>query len=152
MTVRGTRTSRGGFTTIELVLALVALAVVTAAVLPRVRQTAEIWRARRVAGLVANDLEYAFSLAARQRRPVRLSCTCGSQQYAVIDRAMGTTLINQDFGPSSTFHVSRLTFSTATVDIFPTGIASAPLTVTITAGPSTKQITMTQAGQVRVLP
>ena len=152
MTVKGNRTSTAGFTLLELMLALVVLGVIMSSVLPRVRQAAAIWGARRVAGLVANDLENAFSLAARQRRPVRLSCTCGSQQYTVTDRAAGTTLVTQSLGQSSGYNISGLTFSTNTVDIFPTGISSAPLTVTITIGASAKQVTMTQAGQVRVLP
>ena len=40
----------------------------------------------------------------------------------------------------------------AVIDVFPSGIASAPLTVTIASGGWSRQITLSTAGQVRILP
>jgi hypothetical protein len=55
-------------------------------------------------------------------------------------------------GGDTEFGVTGLVFSTTTLDIFPSGVASAPLTVTISAGGYSRQVTMTTAGLVRILP
>jgi prepilin-type N-terminal cleavage/methylation domain-containing protein len=120
-----------GFTIIELLIAVTVFGIMVAIAMPRISRATAIWSTRRIAGVVANDLESAFSLASRQRRPVRLSCDCAN---------------------GSGYNMTSLEFSTPTVDVFPTGFASAALTVTISGGARTAQIALSTAGQVRVLP
>jgi hypothetical protein len=91
-------------------------------------------------------------MAGRQRRPIRLTCTCGSVRYQAADRSDGTVRLSRTLAGDSESGVTALAFSTPQVDIFPSGVASAPLTVTISAGGYSRQIQMTTAGQVRVLP
>jgi hypothetical protein len=102
----------------------------------------------RATAVVAADLETAFSMAARQRRPIRIAC-CTAGSYTFVDRSDGTLRLQRslvDYG------VTTLTFAASPVDIFPSGVASSPDTVTIGAAGYTRRIVMTSVGLVRILP
>jgi Tfp pilus assembly protein FimT len=142
---------------VELALTLTVFGLMTAMSLPRVAHVLRHIRIDRTTSTIAADLESAFSLAARQRRPVRISCACSNRSYTLADRTGGTVRVFRGLA-SSDYGVETLTFSNtsvasnATVDVFPSGIASAPLTVTIASGGWSRQVTLTTAGQVRILP
>ena len=98
--------------------------------------------------MVAADLESAFSMAARQRRPIRISC-CTAAGYTFADRSDGTVRLQRSL---SDYGVTTLAFTVSPVDIFPSGVASSADTVTIGAAGYTRRIVMTSAGLVRILP
>lgn len=143
---------RTGFTMVEFALTAVVLGILALMATPKVGALIHRGRVNRATAIVAADLESAFAMAARQRRPVRLSCACDSTLYRVVDRAGGTVRLSRTLSGDADFGITGLVFSASPVDIFPSGIASAPLTVTISGGGRTRQITMTTAGQVRIQP
>ena len=138
-----------GFTMVELALTFTIIAIMAAMMIPKFSQAMQATRVNRTAAIVAADLEAAFSLAARYRKPMRLSCDCANATYTVADRTGGTVRLRRQLGDSELGNVT-LTFS-GTVDIFPSGIATAPDTVRITSGTSSKTIVMSTAGLVRIL-
>lgn len=143
---------RRGFSLVELSLAMVVLALLLAIGTPRVSRYITQLRVQRATAVVATDLEQAFAMAGRQRKPVRLDCNCAGMIYTVTDRLGGTVRLTRTLGADADYRLTTLTFSTAPVDIFPSGVASGPLTVTVGAGGYSKQVVMTTAGQVRILP
>jgi type II secretory pathway pseudopilin PulG len=140
---------RLGFTMIEAVIVIAALGLITATALPKIGRQIRAYRLGRAAVVVAGDLENAFSIAGRERKPVRLSLSGGT--YTVADRSGGTVRLTRNLTGDPEYAVATVTFSTSPLDIFPTGVASAADTVTITNGPVSRQVTLTQAGQVRVV-
>jgi type II secretory pathway pseudopilin PulG len=146
----GSRRGERGFTMVELALTFTIIAIMAAMMIPKFSQAMQATRVNRTAAIVAADLEQAFSLAARYRKPMRLSCTCGSATYTVADRTGGTVRLRRQLGDSELGNVT-LAFSN-TIDIFPSGISTLPDTVTITSGTSTKRIVVSTVGQVRILP
>jgi type II secretory pathway pseudopilin PulG len=142
---------------IEVALTLCVIAILTAMVAPRIGRAIQANRVTRSATIVAADLERAFTLAARNRRPMRLSCVCASGTYTVADRTGGTVRLSRNLrGDRDLGSISMtLTFSQTPVDIFPSGVVSItlpPLTVRITSGTTTRGVTMTSAGQLRIIP
>ena len=137
---------------VEMGLTIVIVALLTAISMPRIGTLLSHSRVNQSTAVVASDLETAFAIAGRQRRPVRLNCVCDSVLYRVVDRAGGTVRLNRKLLGDDESGVTALTFSTTPVDIFPSGVASSQLTVTISAGTYSRQITMTTGGQVRILP
>jgi Tfp pilus assembly protein FimT len=137
---------------VEVGLTLVIIAIMTAMMVPKISLTIRSNQTRRSAAIVAADLERAFTLAARYRKPMRLSCVCGSGTYTIADLAGGTVRVARNLREDGDFGRMTLTFSANPVDIFPSGISSAPNTVQITSGASTRTIVMTTAGQVRIVP
>jgi len=147
MTVRNTR----GMTMVEVFVVMVIISILMLGALPRIGQAFRSSRVDRAAGLVALTLERSFTLASRQRRPVTVTCDCVNQALEIRDEATGTLYQRRAFGPDTEFQLDSLILSEGSVTVSPAGIATLPLTVTIAAGPSNRQITMSSAGLVRVV-
>jgi len=152
MLLAGNDRRRTAFTMLETLVVLVVLGVAVAMLIPQVRSAADSWRSRQSAGLIANDLETAFSLASRERKPVRLTCYCDQQRYVVTDRATGAVLLERKMGLTTEYGMKTMTFSVNPIDIFPPGSSSSGVTVTIAAQTGrTHTITLSQAGFVRIV-
>jgi len=144
--------TRAGFTIMELMMVITLVGIIAAMAMPRISQVMTRSGASQAAGVVATDFEYAVSLAARQRRPVRIACDCANGIYTFSDRASGTLLFRRRIGGTDGgFGLTALTFSSSSVEIFPSGITSGALTVTLDASGATRQVTLSSAGFVRVV-
>jgi prepilin-type N-terminal cleavage/methylation domain-containing protein len=156
------RRAQLGFTMIELALTFTIIAILSMIVFPGFRRVMQSSQTRRNAAIVASDLEGAFTLAARYRRPMRLSCvggavstawqTCASGRYTVADRTGGTVRLSRNLQTDRDLGRMTVAVSANPVDIFPSGVSTAPDTIRITSGNSTRRIVLTTAGQVRILP
>ena len=146
------RCTRRGFSLVELALTLSVLAVMTATMVPKIGRVMQATRVNRTTAILAADLEQAFTLAARFRRPIRLSCTCGTGTYTAADRADGTVRLSRTLGQDADLGTVTLTFDNNPVDIFPSGVSTLPLTARITSGISTRAVTLSTAGHVRIIP
>ena len=139
---------RLGFTLVEMAMALAVAGLLSLMVQQRVSAIMQRSQVNRATAVVAADLESAFSMAARQRRPIRVSC-CTSGTYTFADRTGGTVRLQRslvDYG------ITTLSFAITPVDIFPSGVATSADTVTIGTAGYTRRIVMTSAGLVRILP
>lgn len=142
---------RTGFSLTEVLLVMSVLGVVTALALPTVSRSLTSVRADRAAAIVAADMKLAFSMAARQNRPVRLNMIAAQRQYTITDRTSGTVLQRRNFGAGAAdLTVSSLASSASTVDVFPNGLASGGATYTLSVGTHQRVVTMTRTGHVRV--
>ena len=147
--------SRAGFTMVELALVLTMIAIMTAMSIPSIGRVLRANRVNGTAATVAADLEQAFTIAARFRRPMRISCTCGSGIYTIADRAGGTVRLRRALVGDRDMGDMTLVFNppiAGIVDVFPSGVSTTPLTVRITQGASTRAVTLSTAGQVRIIP
>jgi type II secretory pathway pseudopilin PulG len=145
-------TRRRGFTMVELALTFTILAIMAGMMVPKIGRIMQSTRVNRTSSIIAADLEQAFTLAARYRRPMRLSCDCPAGTYTVADLAGGTVRLSRTLGQDQDFGAVTLTFSANPVDIFPSGVSSAALTARITSGISTRGVTASTAGHVRIIP
>lgn len=141
---------------VEMALTLCVIGIMTAMMVPKIGRVIQSNQVNRSIAIVASDLEAAYTLAARQRKPVRINCTCGSGIYTVADRA-GTVLLTRNVRADGDLGVMTLTFTAAPtntlpVEIFPPGISDKSLTVRITSGASTRAVTVSTVGQVRIVP
>jgi prepilin-type N-terminal cleavage/methylation domain-containing protein len=141
---------RRGFTLVEMAFVFAIIGILTLMTIPRIRRVMQANQTRRAAATVAGDLERAFTLAARYRKPMRLSCVCGSGTYTIADLTGGTVRLSRNLRNNGDLGTMTLTFSVTPVDIYPSGVSTQPETVTITSGISTRTIVMTTAGQVRI--
>jgi Tfp pilus assembly protein FimT len=148
--------NRSGFTMIELALTFTIIAIMAAMMIPRFGRVMHSSRVARSAATVAADMEQAFTLAARYRRPMRISCTCGSAIYTIADRTGGTVRLTRrlrdtDLG-NMTLVMEAPAGVGAVVDVFPSGVSTQLLRFRITSGNSTRAITLSSAGHVRIIP
>lgn len=115
-------------------------------------------RERNVSGAsatVRSDLQQAFAIAARNRRPVRVSFTTADTALRIADRDNAVTYLRRGLGTSSGFMLAPTdvafcasSCSSATVDVYPNGWASDTLTITITKGAYSRGIHMSRSGLV----
>jgi type II secretory pathway pseudopilin PulG len=134
---------------IETMMVMAVISILLAMMVPKIGRTLQSVQVRRSASIVAGDLEAAFTMAARQRKPMRIAWP-GGTVYTVADRTGGTVRLSRRLNADSDLGTMVVNFSATPIDVFPHGVASAPLTVTITSGASTRTIVLTTAGQVRV--
>jgi type II secretory pathway pseudopilin PulG len=137
---------------VELGLTMVIIAIMTAMMVPKIGRVMQSTRVNRQSAIIAADLEQAFTLAARFRRPMRLSCNCGAGTYTVADLNGGTVRLARGLGGDADLGSVTLTFNNNPVDIFPSGVSTVALTARITSGISTRAVTVSTAGHVRIVP
>src|SRR5450756_192981 len=108
-------------------------------------------RVNRAATIIVSDLQNAFAVAARQREPVRVQADATTRSYQFVDRkTLAVLRIRSFYGDTSEYRLSRLVFRpTQTVDVFPSGVSSSPITVDLANGDYARQITASSAGFVR---
>lgn len=143
------RAKRGGFTTIELILVVIIVGLMAAAVMPRISRVVAQQRIRSLQDAVGADLEQAFSLSMRERKPVTVTYNSGTKFMAITDRATNTVLKQRYLGQSQTLSTTAVTFTpSGGITIFPTGLATEALTIRLTNGDYTRTVSATRAGMV----
>ena len=139
--------SRLGFTLIELLIVIVMVGVLLSVALPRVSRTIQRDRVMRSALVVQSMLDEATQFAARLRVPVNVRFTSG--WLSVTNRTTGAVLRSRPFGAGQDLRATVTISPAGGVTIFPTGRASAALSVTLTGGDFSTVVSRTATGIVR---
>jgi Tfp pilus assembly protein FimT len=133
-------------------MVIAIMGIITSVAIWRMAPALDHARVRRVASILAADLQYAQLMAARQRAPVVVLLNASLRMYVIRNRS-GTTVYRERFiGPDTDYGVENLTVSpTSSVEVFPNGIATQTLLVTFENHGYSRVVKLTSAGQVRVL-
>jgi prepilin-type N-terminal cleavage/methylation domain-containing protein len=142
--------NRYGFSMLELLIVIIIFSMLTVAAFPTISRVTTHSRVNQAAAVVAQDLAQAVTDAVRQRKPVRLGLGADMHSVTVSDRATGTVLSTRALGSGDAYSLDSVSLSPATVDIFPNGFTSSALTVRLSAGGYSRQVTMSRAGWVRL--
>ena len=145
--------ARGGFSLFEMLIVVAILGIMATMVGPAMSRIVRHNRVNRAATVIASDLQNAFAVAARQREPVRIQADAATRSYQFVDRKSGAVLrIRTFYGDTSEYRLTKLEFSPTTIDVFPSGVSSAKVTIDLANGDYSKQITASTAGFIRVIP
>jgi type II secretory pathway pseudopilin PulG len=89
-------------------------------------------RVARAATAVQGDIETAFAIAGRNRRPVRMVWNASTMQFQVTDRA-GTTAYRTTTLSSDAYGLvaGDVTVSASPIEVYPNGLAADTLRITI---------------------
>lgn len=138
-----------GFSLPSLLIALAVPGIGIAVAAPKVSRELASRRLDRTSQLIAADLDRGFALAAETRKPVRVVRSAGAAGYAVLDRS-GTVRQQRTLGAGTDARLTAMTFSHDTVELFPSGVTSRSLTITLQSGAGSRRVTMTRLGQIQV--
>lgn len=119
----------------------------------RISETIMRQRLNRAAVALSSDLEAAFSLAQRSRKPVTIWFNTSTMQLGVADAATGTvyrktSLANFDLSENN------VELSRTALNVYPAGLAGDSLSITLSAtiGSTTysQRVRMTRGGLVQI--
>jgi prepilin-type N-terminal cleavage/methylation domain-containing protein len=146
---------RVGFTMIEILIVVCILGVLAILSAGQISNYVRERNVSSAAAIVRTDLQEAFAIAARNRRPVRVSFATADTALRLTNRENTVTYVRRGLGAGAGFLLEpsdiafcTSTCSSASVDVFPNGWASDTLTVTISKGSYTRAIYMSRSGLV----
>jgi prepilin-type N-terminal cleavage/methylation domain-containing protein len=149
---------RPGFTMIELLIVLSMLAVLATVTLGRTSHLITDWRVTRAAQAFQEELQTAFAVVGRNRKPVVIWMDKSTMELRLTDRA-DTSLVfaRRTFGPTSpyTLQSTEVTVYPATyptLQVFPPGLASDSLSIVISKNGIGRRIRMLRGGLVQICP
>ncbi len=141
--------TRTGFTLVEMMMVVVIIGMMAIIAVPRIGTTVARSRIAALEVVVVSDLERAFALATRTRRPITVTYDNSTKQLLTKDRAAGTTLSARYLGKTAELSVTSVTLAPSKgITIFPTGLADTTLSVTIANGSFSRLVRSTIAGQI----
>lgn len=109
------------------------------------------WRVSRGAQAFAEELQAAFALVGRNRKPVTISFDNTTMELKIADRS-NVIYRRRNFGMTSSykFNPSDFTFSRSSVEVYPPGLAGDSLSVQITRNGAYRRIRMLRGGMVQI--
>jgi Tfp pilus assembly protein PilE len=136
---------------IELLAVVVVIGVVASITAGRFHELILQEHLQRAATVVQNDLEGAFAIATRNRRPIEIAWNSSSLQMNVTDRASSTNYRTVPLGQDPyNLTAGSVSFSRSPLEVYPNGMADDTLTITLTSNSQTKRIHMTRTGLVSI--
>jgi Tfp pilus assembly protein FimT len=136
---------------IELLVVLMLGGVMATLSIGKVHTLMTQQRVVHAATAIQNDLEAAFQIAGRNRKPVQIVWDSTAQQFSVKDRSGSMyyrkiNLSQQAYG----FGSGAVTASQLRTTVFPNGLAESDLLITISSNGVTKRLHMSRAGLVNI--
>ena len=147
---------RSGFTFIEMLTVFVLVGAVGAISVRSVGDTIRRDRVAKTAAVVGADIEQAFAIAGRERRPVRVRITRWNKKLTILDRTNTSRIFKtRSFASDGAYELDSIGASRDYIDIMPNGLATDTLKLFLvvkTAGGAwyTKTVRTSQGGLVRV--
>lgn len=155
---RGTHRA-SGFTILEMLIVVIIIGVLSAITVPKIARQMQHERVNRAAQVIVQDLQNGFSIAGRQRAPVRLTFSTGALSYEFTDRATGAVLQTRLLAVGSEYSITSMEArnwttgaSISTVDVLPNGIGSTAFKVKVANGDYARWVYASTAGFVRLDP
>jgi prepilin-type N-terminal cleavage/methylation domain-containing protein len=148
---------RRGFTLIELMMVIVIASLTLAIGVKGMAAAQNRVRVDRAASVLSDDIQSAFALVGRDRKPVRVVYDATHVRFLLTDRSGVNIFRTRSLGQDTEYQMtpSTLTASDTAFEIFPPGLAESALTITLKKGvgsrdPVTRILTISRAGLVSV--
>lgn len=155
MSYQSARTRRG-FTLIELLIVIAMIGVMVTLSTGRTSKMITSWRVNRAAEAIGNELQAAFALVGRNRKPLVLQMDKTKMQLRLVSRAGTDTFRLRALGPTSEYRLQSAdltvypTTTPTTLEIYPPGLASDSLSIIISKNGAARRIRMLRGGLVQI--
>lgn len=149
---RRTRNARrGGFTILELLLVVVMVSLLGAISMGKMSRILTSWRVNRAAQAMSEELQKAFALVGRNRKPVIVQFNKSKMVLSIRGRT-DTVYTQRSFGMESeyTLDSADVKLSTAKLEIYPPGLAADSLSIRISKNGAYRRVRMLRGGLVQI--
>jgi prepilin-type N-terminal cleavage/methylation domain-containing protein len=143
---------RSGFTLLELMLVIVMLGLVSLVSFRRVGAMTTQWRVNRAAQAYGEELQAAFAIVGRDRRPVSISLRKDSMQVRITNRDSSVVYRKRDIGRWSAYKLDSANVqpSKLNLEVYPPGLAADSLQIEITREGKYRRVRMLRGGLVQI--
>ena len=145
---------RRGFSLLELLVVISMIGVISMMSMGRTSSMMTQWRVSRAAQATGEELQSAFAIVGRDRRPVRIVFVLKKDTMLVkITNRTGTvTYRTRDIGKWSAYKLdsANVKASSKIIEVFPPGLAADTLSVTISRNGKLRRIRMLRGGLVQI--
>jgi len=148
----GSPSRRAGFSLIELLTVFVIAGILGMLSIGSISKQIQQSKVRRAAQSITNDLQSAFAISARNRAPVRLVWDASKMMFSVTNRAQTVAFRKVTLGAAAGYSLraSQVTvYPSVPVEVYPNGLATDSMSITIAVPNYTTRIRMTRAGLVQ---
>ena len=110
------------------------------------------WRVSRAAQAYAEELQSAFAIVGRDRKPVRILLNMNTLEVSLTNRDSTVTYRKRQLGRTSEYKLqpANVSASSTSLMIFPPGLAADTLTVTFTRNGKYRRVRLLRGGLVQV--
>jgi prepilin-type N-terminal cleavage/methylation domain len=145
-------TRRSGFTLLELMLVIIMIGLLSMVSFRRVGAMTTQWRVNKAAQAYGEELQAAFAIVGRDRRPVRIILMKDSMQVRITNRDGSVVYRKRDIGKGSAYKLDSANVqpSTLLLEVYPPGLAADSLSITISRDGKFRRIRMLRGGLVQV--
>jgi prepilin-type N-terminal cleavage/methylation domain-containing protein len=143
---------RRGFSLLELLVVISMIGVISMMSLGRTTSMMNQWRVSRAAQAYGEELQSAFAIVGRDRRPVRIVLNKDSMQLRITNRSGSVIYRKRDIGKWSAYKLdsANVKASSLILEVFPPGLAADTLSVTISRDGKYRRIRMLRGGLVQI--
>ena len=143
---------RRGFSLLELLVVISMIGVISMISMGRTSSMMTQWRVSRAAQAYGEELQSAFAIVGRDRRPVRITLDKTAMELRLTNRTGTVIYRRRNIGKSSAYKLDAadVTASKLTIEVFPPGLAADTLSVTISRQGKLRRIRMLRGGLVQI--
>jgi prepilin-type N-terminal cleavage/methylation domain-containing protein len=142
---------RRGFSLLELMLVICMIGLISLVAFGRTSSMMTGWRVSRAAQAYSEELQSAFALVGRNRKPVTITIDRTKMEIRLSDRN-NVVYRRRNIGPTSAYKLDSadVTFSSRTLEVYPPGLAADTLSVEIRRQGKFRRVRMLRGGLVQV--
>ncbi len=147
---------RGGFSMLELLLVLSMMALVGIMAFPRTSSMITQWRLARGAQAIAEELQSAYAIVGRSRKPITITVDKAKMEIRLSDRNQ-IVYRRRNFGITSAYKLDSLdvkangdSINNRVVEVFPPGLSADSLSIELSRQGKYRRVRMLRGGIVQV--
>lgn len=145
---------RSGFTMLELLLVITMIGIVAMMSMGRVGSMMTQWRVGRAAQAYGEELQSAFAIVGRDRKPIRITMDRTNMELRITSRDASVIYRRRNFGVTSAYKLDSADFvfpaSMRTLEVFPPGLAADSLSIVISREGKFRRVRMLRGGIVQI--
>ena len=144
--------SRRAFSMLELLVVLSMIGVLSLMAFGRTTSMLAGWRVARAAQAYGEELQSAFAIVGRDRKPVRIVYDAAAMELKIMNRAQTITYRRRRFDKNTEYKLypGNISPSTTVLEVYPPGLAADSLSVVFSRDGKFRRVRMLRGGLVQI--